>query len=66
MLDEQKSDEQKVVYLNVFKSRHGLFTIGETETRQEADDEADALTKLARATHVGRMRIVLEEGRWDE
>ncbi len=58
--------DTKVVYLNVFKGRHGLFTIGETDTLDEATSEAEGLARLAGSKHVGRMRVTLEEGKWDE
>lgn len=56
----------KDVYLNVFKGRNGLFTLGETDTLGEAKGEAEALARLAGSKHVGRMRVTLEEGRWDD
>ena len=58
--------DTKTVYFNVFKGKHGLFTLGETDTCKEADDEAAVLARISHSTNVGRIRVTLEEGKWDE
>lgn len=61
-----KKIDTKDVYFNIFRGNHGLFTVGETETRALADEEADVLKAMSGSTRVGRIKVTLEEGKWDE
>lgn len=55
----------RYVYLNIFEGKYGLFTLGENDTRAEADYEADVLAEASGGNRVGCMRIELVKGQWD-
>lgn len=62
----ETTPEKRDVYINVYKGKHGLFSLGENETREAADDDADVLAHASGGNRVGCMRVELEADRWDD